>query len=402
MLTRLGDASCLLFLTRSNGGMHGCFIDDSIQPPLLPHSHAATDHHFTVDALVFKAPGPSHPIFQSPAVTPQCVSVSPAADGMSMGGQAESGPIVAYILYLEVSYSITFARVIDYFSDQAVEVADQLSSSGSSTSNSHHTAPHAAGSYGVWWIWRAFRGAYGGYVLAGKRVNCRRRALHYCRAMAPNTANFNGNHGGYAYLKTDGAASGAGGPVHAVGDGAVVERVSETTVPSPVLNPRTDGGGGAVVGVGVGVGGGTQLKVHDTKNLQAAMGAAMSKGVDVGVGVAGAAPVSKMPVLQGPSASQVCVGGSAGASSSPSSKLPVSVSKLGDVMPLSTRPGAARGRLGLDFDFDVQIHQANSRHGEAQGGGGRWFRKLTQNVPNFPRNDQKSVWNDGFEKPPPK
>ncbi|CEM35583.1 unnamed protein product [Vitrella brassicaformis CCMP3155] len=81
MLTRVADASCLLFLTRSNGNMHGCFIDDSIRPPPPPHQIALNTlysyyNHYDADALIFYAPGPSPPIFDPEEVTQQCVSVS--------------------------------------------------------------------------------------------------------------------------------------------------------------------------------------------------------------------------------------------------------------------------------------------------------------------------------------
>ncbi|CEM12280.1 unnamed protein product [Vitrella brassicaformis CCMP3155] len=63
MLTRVGGATCLLFLVRSNGDMHGCFIDDSIKPPPPPHVETPAGPRFFNDyetpALIFKASGHS-------------------------------------------------------------------------------------------------------------------------------------------------------------------------------------------------------------------------------------------------------------------------------------------------------------------------------------------------------
>ncbi|CEL99608.1 unnamed protein product [Vitrella brassicaformis CCMP3155] len=73
MLGRVGDARGLLFLVRSDGDMHGCFIDESIQPP----SHVALNA-YEAAGLVFKASGASPPTFQSPSVMPYCITVSQA------------------------------------------------------------------------------------------------------------------------------------------------------------------------------------------------------------------------------------------------------------------------------------------------------------------------------------
>ncbi|CEM30089.1 unnamed protein product [Vitrella brassicaformis CCMP3155] len=80
MLGRVGDASGLLFLIRSDEDMHGCFIDESIRPPSpmdAPHGPGAFNY-YTANALVFKASGTSPPTFQSPSVMPRRITVSRA------------------------------------------------------------------------------------------------------------------------------------------------------------------------------------------------------------------------------------------------------------------------------------------------------------------------------------
>ncbi|CEM03446.1 unnamed protein product [Vitrella brassicaformis CCMP3155] len=74
MLNRVGDASCLLFLVRADGDIHGFFVDASVlPPPQLPSARASNDYE--VAGLNFKIAGFSLPTFQSPSTTPQCVSV---------------------------------------------------------------------------------------------------------------------------------------------------------------------------------------------------------------------------------------------------------------------------------------------------------------------------------------
>ncbi|CEM21852.1 unnamed protein product [Vitrella brassicaformis CCMP3155] len=76
MLNHVDDAGRLLILIRAaNGSVNGCFISGSLlPPPQLPD--APTFNQYSVGALVFKASGPSQPVFQSASLTLQYVTVS--------------------------------------------------------------------------------------------------------------------------------------------------------------------------------------------------------------------------------------------------------------------------------------------------------------------------------------
>ncbi|CEM02363.1 unnamed protein product [Vitrella brassicaformis CCMP3155] len=74
MLNRVGDASCLVFLIRSDASIHGCFIDTSLHPaPELPvgarpPSLVVCDGHSnrnSSDGLIFKTTGGAQITFQS-------------------------------------------------------------------------------------------------------------------------------------------------------------------------------------------------------------------------------------------------------------------------------------------------------------------------------------------------
>ncbi|CEL97924.1 unnamed protein product [Vitrella brassicaformis CCMP3155] len=77
MLSRVGDASGLLFLTRMNAFIHGCFINADLRPPPSVSS-AAIFKQYPAEVLIFKASGHSQPTFQTSSVTSKWVTLSRA------------------------------------------------------------------------------------------------------------------------------------------------------------------------------------------------------------------------------------------------------------------------------------------------------------------------------------
>ncbi|CEM21850.1 unnamed protein product [Vitrella brassicaformis CCMP3155] len=87
MLSRVGDASGLLFLTRMNAFIHGCFINADLRPPPSVSSSAAFKQ-YPAEVLIFKASGHSQPTFQTSSVTSKWVTLS-RADNHPHGVEAK-------------------------------------------------------------------------------------------------------------------------------------------------------------------------------------------------------------------------------------------------------------------------------------------------------------------------